>query len=261
MKENKNKGKNVQQVTIRLYKKDIETFRNYTKHLSQKECFEEMLNLWVKLRKDEDDGELLVFDTYINNEFKQDESMPYKIFSIMGKKLGGFGELIDIDRDSLWNECRLSRIDLNSHIVKSGDYESEKIKKWCKAIEEEFGIPLNIDEDLHRIDVQLELKCTIVLNMYWDLERKKYLVEDIFKIREIRETKDENICKQLDSRRYRYISSKKELERILNKERYLLFNVEEKKDYYYSMFSRPIIPPENLEEELEIYYNKKECKE
>lgn len=88
--------------------------------------------------------------------------------------------------------------------------------------------------------------------MYWDFNRKRYLLEDIFYLyREQEERKS-----VLNTKRYRYIDTFNELEEIFKNDRYIIFNPSGKKYYYSPYFKKEIIPPEQLEEELEKYCKK-----
>ena len=85
--------------------------------------------------------------------------------------------------------------------------------------------------------------------MYWDINRKKYLVEDIFTIQKIRHemhmenlgVRDNpylkgNVKKEnhLMARKYIYITNTKDLEDIFIKDRIrLLFQPENKRDIYF----------------------------
>lgn len=266
-KKNKKKEESIQ-TTIRLYKKDVENFKKYSKSitgLTQKDCFREMLKIWSEVRENEENGIIRSFDTYIVNEFNPKRSIPKKIFSICGSFICGFNETDVEMKLNSGNQYEVWSYNPNISMQTRREYEREKIKKWCKAVNEEFEIYLEIDADMSNGGIYNapKYKYTYGINMFWDLKRKKYLIEDIFGIKRITIEdihrpgaigKQEN-TRQIYSKRYFYISSVKELKEKFNDDKYLLFS-DDKKEVFYQRIETQMIPSNHLEEELEKYYIK-----
>lgn len=266
-KEERNKeeeeGNKSIQTTIRLYSKDIKNFRKYSEStgLTQKECFRQMLNVWSAVRQDEENAEMKSFETYVENNFNPDRSMSKRLFSITGNYLGGFYDQIIIQNIEMTNKYNLYTFNQAFQKFEEIEYERSKIVDWCNnGINKEFGIHLDIDKEVSSGSVKAPIfYYNYSLNMYWDLKRKKYLVEDIF---EIAREKNENnpvtsmpkrIKRHVFAQRYFYVSSVKELKEKFDKKIYLLMR-DDKKRIMYNCIEKKVILPMQLENELEKYY-------
>lgn len=260
--DKENTKKKSDQVTMRLYEKDIDWFKKYSKRLkmSQKNLFHEMKDFFIKLRGDEENGNLITFSVYAQNDFNPEifnKRLEQKIFAINGRYLGGIRESNEIKCGDD-NVYHLSSYNPYYNQYYNMDYTREIIQTWSNAVNEEFGSNLDIDGTLHPRSIQVipEFRCEIGLWMYWDIERKKYLLQDYFFLEKKEYQKDTNIpiVRKINTTRYRYILTTKELDEIFNNDRYLLFNVDNKKQFYHQLMDKTIIEPEELEEELEKYY-------
>ena len=278
--EEKKEEEKKEEEKITVYKEDKEQFKNYADAMNvetRNACMKEMLKVWEEARDADKDGTLLSFSTYIENNFKSSgKFMPRKVFSISGNYLFGYVErgLIDCRYDDKGNRSYpIEYFSFKDNIKKSRIYTPQEIEEWCKTVNKEFNINLDIDKDLcsntlkeQKTIPRFEYECGI--NMYWDIERKKYLIEDIFEIQKTyieRDYRNKLVMGESRSReyhlrtkRYKYISSTNlinDLEKIFSDYRInLLFQSNDKKDRYFNFFEITKIYSEQLEQELKEYY-------
>ena len=247
----------------------------------QNECLQEMLKVWKNVRDAEINNTLLSFTMYVENTFKASKKFrDQKVFSISGCYLCGYIERGEICYEvPNFDDFRYWIVQKDDNIVFSRKYcTKEEMQKWRNAINEEFQVDLDIEKEV-KSDIESNLqrfskfRYESGINMYWDINRKKYLVEDIFTIQKIRHemhmenlgVRDNpylkgNVKKEnhLMARKYIYITNTKDLEDIFIKDRIrLLFQPENKKDIYFRFLEKSIKPIEDfesLEDELKKYY-------
>ena len=246
--------KEIVDTSIKMDEDTADVFFNIQSGISVKEHFGEILKIWSKVRQDDENSQRLTFTTYIENTFAQVKSQNSQTFSILGRYLYGGIEQGEIECKDEKYHIRVSDIKTNDYMEKN--YERKEIRKWCEAVNKEFEIDLKIDEELNSdSDNKPKFKYGLGINMYWDLNRKKYLIEEIFEIKRekysVRNKKEEDCLK---TNRYKYICSKEELKNIFKDKKYLLFASEHEKERYCDIIDKPVIPLEQLEKELKEYY-------
>ena len=228
--------KEIVDTSIKMDADTADAFFNMQSGISVKEHFGEILKIWSKVRQDDENGQWLTFTTYIENTFAQVKSQNSQTFSILGRYLYGGIEQGEIECKDEKYPIRVFDVKTNDYIEKN--YERKEIRKWCEAVNKEFEIDLKIDEELNSdSDNKPKFKYKFGINMFWDINRKKYLIEETFEIKREgyleRDKKEEDYLK---TKRYKYICSKEELKSIFKDKKYLLFAPEHKKEKYWRLF-------------------------
>lgn len=246
----------VVQTTLRLYKSDIEKFRIYSGSMpgvSQKECFRELMDIFEKMKDEKREGQLHTFNTYLRNDFNPEKNKKEKLFSAV---------VAYIDGDNDVNQYLIRGNDRKYYTVKLNEFNNpiynqckeDEIKKWNEAIKDEFDVWIGI---LGNYSFSYEIK------LFKDIEEEQYLVEDYFKLIQgqhlVKDHSNKIVQEEyidqkiLASKRYFYVNGKKELQKRLDKNIYLLFS-KEKKQHLYDSIEKEIILQKNLKEELKSYY-------
>ncbi len=246
--------KEIVDTSIKMDADTADAFFNMQSGISVKEHFGEILKIWSKVRQDDENGQWLTFTTYIENTFAQVKSQNSQTFSILGRYLYGGIEQGEIECKDEKYPIRVFDVKTNDYIEKN--YERKEIRKWCEAVNKEFEIDLKIDEELNSdSDNKPKFKYKFGINMFWDINRKKYLIEETFEIkREGYSERDKKEEDYLKTKRYKYICSKEELKSIFKNKKYLLFAPEHKKEKYCDIIDKSVIPLGQLEKELKEYY-------
>ena len=231
--------------TIRVYRKDMEKFRNYvsnTAGITQKECFGELVQILDKTRGENQQGDLMTFWTSVRNEFNPERSKESRVFSITGKRLTWISANNQIicdenNRYTLVNQQTYKKIDIDC-----------KLNRWNNAINMQFDVNLDIEKWIRE---HLNVDYNFQINVYKDVVRDKFLIYDYM---ELTKSNWENIeRKQLVAHRFFYINNKEEIEKRLQEDFYVLIGENEKKIISESLEIKTILP-NNLEDELKKYY-------
>ena len=239
--------------TFRFYEEDVNKFKEFCEknNMKQKDSFKELVKIMEKTIGGNKKGQLWSFFTEIKNEFEQKKERKRKVFSITGNYLNGFA----INE----GELRLGPIHKYQITDQYRTVEIENLKKWNSAINKEFGIQLNIKEDMNQYydnevyrGGKFQYYFSFSLQIYEDVVRNKYLVYDHFRIR--LEDIQYGHRKILDANRFFYVSNSQELKNKLDQDIYLYLPDNEKEMLVRSIDDIQVINSRRLEEELQKYY-------
>lgn len=231
--------------TIRVYREDIEKFRNYvsnTAGVTQKECFRELMEILDKTNGENKQGDLISFWTWVKNEFNPETDKEAKFFSIAGRHL----TLVMANNQIICDEDnKYKRVDQQTFV--KTDIVDE-IEEWSSAINTEFNVNLDIEGWIkeHR-----SVYYNFRIDSYKDVVRDKYLIYDHMQL--IKKGYKSTEQKQLIAHRFFYVKNKEEIEKRLQQGIYLLIGEEQKENICKSLEMKTILS-ENLEDELKKYY-------
>lgn len=233
--------------TFRVYRKDMEKFRNYTKRATnkkQKDCFAELIQILDKINgnDNEKEGDLISFLTFVTNEFNPNKSKESKFFSITGKQLAW----ISANNRIICDEN--NRYKLVNQETRQKTNIHEKLSLWSKAVNMQFDINLDIERLVRN---SWDIDYNFQIHIYKDMVRNKYLLYDVLELTKRDWRSGEQ--KQLIAHRFFYINNKKELEEKIQDNLYILIE-KSKKEIISKALEVKRISPDNLENELKEYY-------